>query len=49
MIYIPKEISLVFFVFMILVACGTNDIVVQVAAVNPINVNMSMSNILSKM
>jgi hypothetical protein len=47
MIYIHKEISLVLFVLMTLIAWGKNDIVVQVAAAKPINVDVSMSNILS--
>ena len=32
---------------MTLIACGKNDIVVQVAAVKPISVYKSMSNIIS--
>jgi hypothetical protein len=37
--YIPKDKSLVCLVFMILMACGKNEIVVHVAANTPIRFN----------
>ena len=42
-----KEISLVCFLVITLIACGKKDIVVHVAAIKPIHVNVSNSNILT--
>jgi hypothetical protein len=41
--YIPREIPLVFLVLSICTTCGTNEIVVQVAAKSPIMVAKFMS------
>ena len=42
-VYIPKDKSLVCLVFIVFIACGKKEIVVQVAATNPSNVIISIS------
>ena len=40
--YMPNEISLVLFVLITRIACGTNDTVVQAAAASPMSVEKSI-------